>query len=160
MSDGKPTSKGAFNMKISSRQIFRPATSGDPPAYAESSVDFVRRNIWPAARLLDAASVPSPQGVRLLQAQADRMLNEYVEAEMFRIMREHPSCYVILKCMGALTAYRRRFGKVHAHNFAFLQPLQNLLAECDGRYYVRTERPLKITRGTPDATALHHSRNW
>lgn len=98
-------------------------------------------------------------------ALARTLLNQYVEDEMFRLMREHPRIEVLLKCMGELTAYRREnvYGvrvEVNSHEFACLRPLQDFLNEYDTDYSCRTGRPLKITRGSPDRTALHHTRYW
>lgn len=95
--------------------------------------------------------------IRLLHAGADKMLNELVEAEMFHLMRKHPSMSVLLKCMGALTGYDVNG---ESQEYAFLRPLNKLLDELDRTYYCRTARALKITRGAADPTALYRVRDW
>lgn len=100
----------------------------------------------------------SPAIIRRYYAQADEALNTWVEYEMFRLMRKHPTMSVLLKCMGQLTAYSSKDG--HSFEPAYLRPLQKLLDECDRSYNCRTGRPLKISRGFPDRTALIHTREW
>lgn len=83
--------------------------------------------------------------VETLRREADELLHKEIEAEMYRVMREHPSVVRLVKCMGTVIVSGRDGPFFEAPKFC---DRLMALAELDTSYYSLTGHPLRLSRGS------------
>lgn len=139
------------------------------PGYLEGDRDYLANNNDLAVSLLDnygaikRGEVLSIKHIRRQFDQARKALNDYVEAEMRRIMATDKRLVCLLKCMGDITAYDKhgpmdRWREFNTPEPAAVTRLENLCTEYDRAFYCRTGHPLRLTR-MPDGT-INETRDW
>lgn len=137
--------------------------------YMESDRDYLDNNNYLAVSLLDnygaikKGEVLSVKHIKRQYDQARKALNDYVEAEMRRIMQTHKSLTCLLKCMGDLNAYDKHGPMSRGADYNTPEPravtkLADFLSEYDRAYYCQTGHPLRLTR-MPDGT-IKEDRDW
>jgi hypothetical protein len=137
--------------------------------YRESDRDYLANNSDLAVSLLDnygaimSGEVLSVKHIKRQYAQARKALNDYVEAEMRRIMQTHKGLTCLLKCMGDLIAYDKvgpmsRAGDYNNTELRAVTKLADFLSEYDRAYYCQTGHPLRLTRMTDGA--IKEDRHW
>lgn len=98
------------------------------------------------------------QKVNNLREDANVILNDAIEQEMWNIIRNHPSIGVILKCMGEVTIYTREHGSICRDEWPVFMQAMSRLEELDIEYFSVTGNPLKLER-LPNG-GISAKRDW